>query len=89
MLMEKTKNQMINEEIMQPKQNYKNDNEVRIAVLETSQTYINKTLERIERTLVKMDDKIDNRFFWLLGTIGAITLLIMGTMAKGFHWIGG
>ena len=87
MLMEKPL-KIKTEDYMQHKQNHRNDNEVKIAVLETSVTYINKTLERIERTLVKMDDKIDNRFFWLLGTIGAITLLLMGTMAKGFHWIG-
>jgi frataxin-like iron-binding protein CyaY len=127
MLMEKTLNKKINEEIMQPK--LKQENDVRIAVLEISVGHINQTLTRIERTLEKIDERIEkmdikfdrkfdsielkfdkkfdvmelrfdkkfeiinnrlwNNFIWLLVTTGTFSLLLAGTMAKGFHWIGG
>jgi|GEM_PF-2837881 hypothetical protein len=62
MLMEKTRNQLINEELMQPKQHYKNDNEVRIAILENSVSHIYQSLERIEKNIEKGFDGIDKKF---------------------------
>ncbi len=102
MLMEKTKNQLINEELMQPKQQYRNDNEVRIAILETTATHIYQTLERMEKRFDKIDgkletmdkkiDAINNRmwtnFLWLLGVMSAFSVGLLGIMAKGFNWIG-
>lgn len=102
MLMEKTKNQLINEELMQPKQHYRNDNEVRIAVVETTIGHINESLIRMEKRFDKIDEKletmdkkieaINNRmwtnFLWLLGVMSAFSVGLLGIMAKGFNWIG-
>jgi predicted nuclease with TOPRIM domain len=118
--MDKTINKKIHEEVMQPK--LKQENDVRVAILETSMGHINQTLERIEKNLVRIEDKFDkkfdaldtkfdkkfdsldikfekkfdsmnnrmwNNFIWLLVTMGTFSLLLAGTMAKGFHWIGG
>jgi uncharacterized coiled-coil protein SlyX len=101
--MEKTKNQKMNEEVMHPKHNYRNDNDVRIAIVENTIGHINETLIRMEKRFDKIDEKletmdkkidsINNRmwtnFLWLLGVMSAFSVGLLGIIAKGFHWIGG
>lgn len=111
----KSLNNKIKGEIMQNK--YKNDYEVRIAVLETTVSHIYQALGRMEKNIEKgfeavdkrfqiMDEKFDKKFdsiskrldmldcrvwtvfLWILGTIGAFSILFTGALAKGFHWLG-
>lgn len=88
MLMEKTKNQKMNEEVMHPKHNYKNDNDVRIAILENSMSHIFQTLERIEnrfdkidRKLELMDQKIDDGFSKVNNRMWTNFLWLLGVMS--------
>lgn len=96
MLMEKLmKNKT--EDDMQPKQHYRNDNEVRIAVVETTIGHINQTLIRIEKRfdsidkrfekidekLETMDKKIDDKLKTMDGKIDAIN----SRMWTIFLWI--
>ena len=70
------------------------DAKVKVALLEQSIGHINQTLIRVEKTLEntnksieRLDSKLDSRFLWLLsfGIAGFSGLL--GVMAHGFHWM--
>lgn len=86
MLMEKTKNQLINEELMQPKQHYRNDNEVRIAVVETTIGHINESLIRMEKRFDKIDERFD-RIDGKLETMDKKIEAINNRMWTNFLWL--
>lgn len=65
-------------------------NDIKIAVLQTTNEHIHETLNRIEKRLEKIDEKIekfDSRIwqliFWIIGGFSSILLLI----AHSFKWI--
>jgi hypothetical protein len=98
MLMEPL-NKIINEEIMQHKPKQDN-NEVRLAVLETSVSHIYQTLERMEKNIErgfdslnarigKVEDKLWQHLMWLLGIFGTLIVGFILTIARSFHWFGG
>lgn len=57
--------------------------QLRLALLEQSNTGILETLKRLET-------KIDSHFHWTMGSISVLYLSLIGTLvsalAKSFHW---
>lgn len=92
---------ILNEGIMQ-KQHYKNDNEVKIAVLENSVGHIFQSLERMEKSIERLSenvnqrfDSVDKKFESISNRIWTIFFWLLGSMgllgaimARGFHWLG-
>lgn len=66
---------------------YPNTIDTRVALLEMSISHINETLIRFEKKIDKIDDKIDSRFFWLLGLQISSFVGLLATIAKSVHWI--
>jgi hypothetical protein len=75
------------------KSEYKSTNDTRIAVLENTSNHIIETLNRIDRRLEKLEEKMDKgfdkintrlwtNFYFLLSAIAGLGLL----MAHGFKW---
>jgi hypothetical protein len=75
----------------------KNDDEkmythdqLRIALLEQSNTGILETLKRFETKLEKLDSKIDSHFHWTIGSISVLYISLIGTLvtalAKSLGW---
>ena len=54
-----------------------------IALLNNNQTEIRRALDRIELRLDKIEQKVDHKFYWLIGAMVSLA----GVMARGFHWI--
>lgn len=61
--------------------------EVDIKLLNSKNDNFEKSLERIERYLGRLDSKLDSRCIWLLGLMGTGFLGILSLMAHGFNWI--
>jgi hypothetical protein len=66
---------------------YPNSTDTRVALLEMSISHINETLIRFEKKIDKIDDKIDSRFFWLLGLQISSFVGLLTVIAKAVHWI--
>lgn len=71
----------------------KQNDQVRLALLEQSIGHIGETLQRIEGRLNQIEGKIDKfdsrlwtNFYWLLGTIFTVSAGLAGIMAQGFKW---
>jgi hypothetical protein len=52
------------------------EHEVRIRLQEERNTDFKNTLNKIEERFIHMDNKMTNQFYWILGTILAITLAL-------------
>ncbi len=66
---------------------YPDSIDTRVALLEMSISHINDTLNRMEKKLDKVDDKIDSRFFWLLTLQISSFVGLLGVIARVAHWI--
>lgn len=65
--------------------------EAKVAKLEAHAEHIQSDVSDIKKNVVKLDDKIDSNFKWLLGSFISIFIFGFGgvllTIAKGFHWL--
>jgi molecular chaperone GrpE (heat shock protein) len=75
-----------------------NNQETRIALLEQSIKHVNETLlrfekkidgldQKVEQNMSKINDRLWSNFLWILTTLFTLSTLLIGVMAKGFHWL--
>lgn len=68
--------------------------ELRLALVEQSNTGISESLKRLESKLDtkldSLDKKIDGHFHWMMGSVSVLYISLIGTLvtalAKSLHW---
>lgn len=68
---------------MQHTNQNKYNHESRIIRLEENNENIKETLNRLEKTLNKLDNRMWMNFYWMIGGFASVLIII----AHGFHWI--
>ncbi len=63
------------------------DMEARIAVLEEIARSTEKLLEKMDARMIRIEDRQSRDLRWLIGLGLGATALVLGVMAKGFHWL--
>ena len=44
--------------------------------------------KKMDERITSLDSRLWTNFYWILGTMFALSTLICGVLAKGFHWLG-